>query len=95
MSPKTFGAPIRIAKLGHKYSGFLLTLCFVARRVVAILTQGRVHLHPLETPGSSTDTGSTGGPESERDIMFPNPRQPNDITCVALTPQFLIYGTER
>ena len=53
---------------------------------VAVLTEGRVHLHAL----GSGDIGAGGASK-----MFPEGDAENDICCVSLTKEFLIYATRR
>ncbi|ESO89539.1 hypothetical protein LOTGIDRAFT_218902 [Lottia gigantea] len=52
----------------------------------AVLFEGKVQLHLIES-----DTATTEERESQ---LFPTTDQRQKITCHALTPDFLIYGTE-
>lgn len=50
---------------------------------VAIRSEGRVHLHALGEPsGSATN-------------VFPPPEEEADVTCMAMSKDFLVYGTSR
>ena len=60
-------------------------------RVAAALCGGRVRLHCIE---------SEDDPRSEKDMTLPSAkeaarfgRQPPNVTCIAMTQEFLIYGT--
>ncbi len=51
----------------------------------AVLTGGHVVVHPIKVePGRAPD---------EHDVVIPGPGQPANITCVALTPTFVITGS--
>ena len=52
------------------------------REIAAVLSEGRLHLHPIEQQG-------------QQSRMFPPDGEPRDITCVALTAEFLVYATAR
>ncbi|KAL1529596.1 hypothetical protein AB1Y20_000539 [Prymnesium parvum] len=51
---------------------------------VAVLCEGRVYLHAL------ADAHETGASQ-----VFPDKTDDRDITCLVLTKEFLIYGTQR
>ena len=53
---------------------------------VAVLSEGRINLDAL------ADDGSGNGGVSR---VFPEDRNDRDVTCLALTRDFLIYGTQR
>lgn len=51
----------------------------------AVLTGGHVVVHPISV--------EAGHAPDELDVVIPGPGQPANITCVALTPTFVITGS--
>jgi len=56
---------------------------------VAVLSEGRVSLDSLSGDGSPTS------PTGVVSRVFPDSREQKDVTCLALTKDFLLYGTQR
>uniref|UniRef100_A0A7S3LUV7 WD repeat-containing protein 19 n=1 Tax=Palpitomonas bilix TaxID=652834 RepID=A0A7S3LUV7_9EUKA len=65
-----------------EYTGSITTVK-LNRDYAAVLCQGRVQVHPLD---ANTSMESTVFPEKEGEV---------DVTCIATTPEFLIYGTKK
>ncbi len=51
----------------------------------AVLTGGHVVVHPIAV--------EQGRAPDEQDVVVPGPGQPANITCLALTPTFVITGS--
>lgn len=56
---------------------------------VAVLSEGRVSLDSLSSDG---EPGNASGVVSR---VLPESREQKDVTCLALTKDFLLYGTQR
>ncbi|KAK3285957.1 hypothetical protein CYMTET_6459 [Cymbomonas tetramitiformis] len=55
-------------------------------RYAAVLSEGRVQLHVIE---AGEDPGE------EEDLIYPDKGHANDISCVGMTQNFLMFGTKR
>lgn len=58
----------------------------------AVFTDGRVTLHPID---EDEDNMGGNGEEAARHRVFPEKDDAADVTAVAMTEEFLIYGTAR
>ena len=65
----------------------------LSREYAAVFTEGRVTLHPIDQ--TEDEVGVTSSGDSSRHRVFPEKDDTADITVVAMTEDFLIYGTSR
>eukprot|EP00667_Euglena_gracilis_P000484 EG_transcript_484 len=85
----------QVAKL-QTMRTYLSTVQYVklSRDFVAVLTDGRVTLHPVEE-GDDAAGGVLTEETAKRHRVFPEKDDTADISTLAMTEDFLIYGTSR
>eukprot|EP01065_Artemidia_motanka_P034939 TRINITY_DN4291_c0_g1_i2.p1 TRINITY_DN4291_c0_g1~~TRINITY_DN4291_c0_g1_i2.p1 ORF type:complete len:1462 (+),score=461.23 TRINITY_DN4291_c0_g1_i2:98-4483(+) len=77
---RTYVGSVDYVKLSHEYS--------------AAMCDGRVTLHHIDQQEQQQDQfGAYGDDERRPQRVFPEKDDGSRVTCVAMTPKFLIYGT--
>ena len=59
----------------------------------AVLVQGKIMLHPYDPTGAASGGKPVAAGREEK--RFPEKADEKDVTAMAITPDFLIYGTSR